>query len=170
MVEQFMVNLIENMKANDARIAGNLVMRGIAYEETTASERGDFYYMLDIDGQCSICFPTERVNDPPGYIRLQLIQGVDTGPLKDFFDSEGFLNADKILSAFSISVMGAVHQPSLWMSSRFDFFPKLKVTWKERPALSISCILFHDSTFVQVSIDNSACCPLQRLVASWEQM
>ena len=153
MVEQFMVNLIENMKAYDARFSGNLVMRGSAYEETIADVRGDFDYMLDIDGLSSICFPKEGENDPPGYIRLQLIQGVDTGPLKDFFDSEGFLNADKILSAFSISVMVALHQPSLWMSSRFDFFPKLKVTWKERPALSISCRLFHDSTFVQVSID-----------------
>ena len=153
MVGQFMVNLIENMKAYDARFSGNLVMRGSAYKETIADVRGDFDYMLDIDGLSSICFQKEGVNDPPGYIRLQLIQGVDTGPLKDFFDNEGFLSADKTLSAFSISIMVALHQPSLWILSRFDFFPKLKVTWKERPALSISCRLFHDSKFVQVSID-----------------
>lgn len=77
MVDQFMVNLIENMEAYDARLSGNLVMRGSAYGETIADARGDFDYMLGIDALSSICSPKEGVSDPPGYVRLQLRQGVE---------------------------------------------------------------------------------------------
>ena len=77
MVEQFMKNLIEHMTAYDRRFSGNLLIRGSAYEETIADTRGDFDYMLDIDGLSSVCTPKEGTNDPPGFVRLQLIPEVD---------------------------------------------------------------------------------------------
>lgn len=152
-VERFMNTLIMLMEDHDGRFCGKLLMRGSAYEGTMADSRGDFDYMLDIEELGKSCTAVEGGNDPPGFVRLQLISGQDAGIFKDFFDREGFLNSEKFLSTFSLSVMYALNQPSLWLSNGFDFFPKLTVTWKERPALSISCRMYHLSAFVPVSID-----------------
>ncbi|KAH3812321.1 uncharacterized protein LOC127834795 [Dreissena polymorpha] len=152
-VENFMITLIGVMKEYDGRFEGNLRMRGSAYEGTIADERGDFDFMLDIDNLSSICSAKEGNSDPPGFVRVALDMGKDPGIYKDFFDSDGMLRSERILSKFSLAVMYALHQPSLWRTCGFDFFPKLCITWKDRPALSIKCRMFHQDMFFATSID-----------------
>ena len=79
MVETFMNNLIKLMGEQDERFSGSLVMRGSAYEETVADERGDFDYMLNIDELSLVCAPVTCTNDPPGFVRLQLKEGQGIG-------------------------------------------------------------------------------------------
>ncbi|CAC5384580.1 unnamed protein product [Mytilus coruscus] len=49
--------------------------------------------------------------------------------------------------------MRALYNSVLWPSSDFDFLPGLHITWKEKPALRITCSMFHLHTFVMLSID-----------------
>ncbi|KAH3698702.1 uncharacterized protein LOC127862386 [Dreissena polymorpha] len=152
-VEHFMITLIGIMKEYDGRFEGNLRMRGSAYEGTIADERGDFDFMLDIDNLSSICSTKEGNSDQPGFVRVALDMGKDPGIYKDFFDSDGMLRSERVMSKFSLAVMYALHQPSLWQTCGFDFLPKLCITWKDRPALSVKCRMFHQDMFFETSID-----------------
>ncbi|CAC5388482.1 unnamed protein product [Mytilus coruscus] len=152
-VENFMKKLIHFMAELDDRFSGTLVMRGSSYEGTIADERGDFDYVLVIDDLSSLCNVNEDENDPPGFVQIRLLPDKNPGIFREFFDADGYLSSEKVLSIFSLIVMRALNNSVLWQSSDFDFLPVLHITWKEKPALRITCSMFHLDTFVMLSID-----------------